>query len=58
LLDFLMPATDAGVAAQFAGWAGMSVVALIVTRHNRDLRLLAIGLSILVLGVMTVRAVH
>ena len=53
-----MPATDAGVAAQFAGWAGLSVVAFIAFRNDRDLRLLAVGISILVLGVMTVRAVH
>jgi hypothetical protein len=58
VFDFLMPSTDAGVAAQFAGWAVVSVGSLYATRRNRDIRLLVVGLSILVLGVMTVRAVH
>ncbi len=58
MIDFLMPSTDAGVAVQFVGWAALSVGSLFATRRNRDLRLLAIGLSVLALGVMTVRAVH
>ncbi len=58
VFDFLMPSTDAGVAVQFAGWAVLSVGSLFATRRNRDLRLLVLGISILVLGVMTVRAVH
>jgi len=53
-----MPSTDAGVAAQFAGWAVISAGSLLATRNNRDVRLLIIGVSVLVLGVMTVRAVH
>ncbi len=53
-----MPSTDAGVAVQFAAWVGLSVVTFVTTRNNSDLRLLAVGISVLVLGVMTVRAVH
>jgi len=58
VLDFLLPTTDAGVAAQFAVWATVSLGGLIATRRNKDLRLLTIGLSVLVLGLMGVRALH
>jgi hypothetical protein len=58
VLNFLLPTTDAGVAAQFAVWVTVSVGALIATRRNSDLRLLAIGLSVLVLGIMGVRVIH
>ncbi|GMQ94430.1 MAG: hypothetical protein BMS9Abin12_1920 [Acidimicrobiia bacterium] len=53
-----MPSTDSGVAIQFAAWATITASAVFFTRTNRDLRLLAIGLSALVAGAMTVRAVH
>jgi hypothetical protein len=58
VLDFLLPATDAGVAVQAAVWATVSVGGLIATRRNKDLRLLVIGLSVLILGLMGVRAIH
>jgi uncharacterized membrane protein len=58
LLDFLLPSTDGGVAAQLAIWFVLSVVALWFTRHNKDFRLLAIGLSVLTFGIMAVRAIH
>jgi hypothetical protein len=58
MLDFLLPATDEGVAAQLLVWAVISVGALLITRRNKDLRLLAIGLSVLILGLMGLRMVH
>jgi hypothetical protein len=58
MLDLLLPGTDEGVAAQLAVWAIVSVGALILTRKNKDLRLLVIGLSILSLGLMGLRAIH
>ncbi|MEN8238222.1 MAG: hypothetical protein ABFR53_03360 [Actinomycetota bacterium] len=58
MLNFLLPTTDAGVAAQFAIWATVSLGGLIATRTNKDLRLLVIGLSVLVLGIMGVRVIH
>ena len=58
MLDFLLPTTDAGVALQLGLWAAISVVALVATRKSRDLRLLAIGVSILTLGLMGIRAIH
>ena len=58
MLDFLLPTTDAGVGLQLGLWAAISVVAFVATRKNRDLRLLAIGLSILTLGLMGIRAIH
>jgi len=58
VLDLLLPSTDAGVAAQLAVWATVSVGGLIATRRKKDLRLLVIGLSLLVLGIMGIRAIH
>jgi hypothetical protein len=58
LLDLFLPSTDGGVAVQFAVWLVLSAAALWFTRHNKDFRLLAVGLSVLTLGVMAVRAIH
>ncbi len=58
MLDFLLPSTDAGVAAQLAGWAVASTASVALTRRDPDLRLLVVGASILLLAVMAVRAVH
>lgn len=58
MMDLLLPTTDVGVAAQVAVWTIVSVGALIVTRRNTDLRLLVVGLSVLTLGLMGVRAIH
>jgi ABC-type uncharacterized transport system permease subunit len=58
LLDFLLPSTDGGVAVQLAIWFVLSTTALWFTRHNKDFRLLAIGLSVLTFGIMAVRAIH
>jgi hypothetical protein len=58
VLDFLLPTTDAWAITQFAVWATLSVAGLMATRKNKDLRLLVIGLSVLVLGLLGVRAIH
>jgi hypothetical protein len=58
VLDLLLPTTDGGVGIQLAVWAIISVGALFATRRNKDLRLLVIGLGVLALGLMGVRAIH
>ena len=58
MLDLFLPSTDGGVAIQFAIWLVLSVAAIWLTRHNKDFRLLAIGLSVLTFGIMAVRAIH
>ncbi len=58
MLDFLLPSTDGGVALQLAIWYLLSAAALWFTRHNKDFRLLAIGVSVLTFGIMAVRAIH
>ncbi len=58
VIDLLLPSTDAGVAFQFAAVFIVGSAAIVVTRSNRDLRLLAIGVTILAVALMTLRAVH
>jgi hypothetical protein len=58
VLDLLLPTTDGGVGVQLIIWATVSVIGLIATRTTKDLRLLVIGMSILTLGVMGLRAIH
>jgi len=54
----LLPTTDAGVYVQVVVWFALSGVGLVLTRHNKDVRLLVIGLSILVFSLIALRAVH
>ncbi|MEA3503088.1 MAG: hypothetical protein U9R47_09965 [Actinomycetota bacterium] len=58
MIDVLLPATDAGVAAQFTVVLGCGLVGLLVTRRNRDLRLLIVGVTLLLVALMALRAVH
>lgn len=58
MLDVLLPATDAGVAAQFAVVGSITALALVMTRRNRDLRILIVGIAVLLAGVLAVRALH
>ena len=53
-----MPATDAGVAVQFGAVIAVGLVGSLVTRKFQDLRLLVVGLTILLVALMAVRAVH
>jgi hypothetical protein len=57
-MDLLLPSTDAGVLVQVVGWVVVSGLGLYLTRNNKDLRLLVVGISILVLALMALRAVH
>lgn len=58
LLDLLLPATDAGVAAQFVIVVIILAVALWRFWANPDLRLVVIGTGLVVLGLMGFRALH
>ena len=58
MIDLLLPATDAGVAVQFGVVIAIGLIGLLVTRKFQDLRLLVVGLTILLVALMAVRAVH
>jgi hypothetical protein len=50
--------TDGAVVVQLLTWAVLTAIALVISRKRPDLKILTIGLSVLVLGLMAVRAVH
>ncbi len=54
----LLPATDAGVALQFGVVLATGVAGFVVTRRNRDARLLVVGVTVLLVALMALRAVH
>lgn len=58
MIDVFLPATDAGVALQFGVVLTVGAAAFIVARRNRDVRLLVIGLTVLLVSVMALRALH
>lgn len=58
VIDFLLPATDGGVAVQLGAWTLISGFSIYRTRHDKDFRILAVGVSILVLSAMGIRALH
>jgi hypothetical protein len=58
ILDLLLPATDAGVAAQLAVVFVVIAIALWRFWSNPEIRLLVIGSGIVVLGLMGLRALH
>jgi len=58
VLDILLPATDAGVAFQFAAVLTIGTIAFLALRSNKDLRLLTVGITVLAVALMTVRAIH
>ncbi|MDA2979911.1 MAG: hypothetical protein O3B42_09155 [Actinomycetota bacterium] len=57
-MDLLLPSTDAGVAVQVGLWVVLSATGLVLTRRNKDFRLLVVGLSILGFALIALRAVH
>jgi hypothetical protein len=57
-MDLLLPSTDAGVAVQVGLWVVLSATGLVLTRRNKDFRLLVVGLSILGFSLIALRAVH
>jgi hypothetical protein len=56
--DLLQPTTDAGVALQLVLVLVGAAIALGRSWHRADLRLVVIGLTLLLLGLMGLRAVH
>lgn len=54
----LLPTTGVGVAAQFAVVVAGTAMALRLTRSHHPLRLLVIGLSLTLLGLLGLRAAH
>ena len=58
MLDFILPTTDRGVLVQFLLVVLVGGITLWITRRQRDRRLLVIGVTLFVLAVMGVRAVH
>jgi hypothetical protein len=58
MIDVLLPATDAGVALQFGLVLTAGTVGFVVTRRNRDVQLLVIGLTVLLVALMALRAIH
>jgi hypothetical protein len=58
VIEVLLPATDAGVAFQFGLVLIAGVAGIVATRRNRDFRILVIGLTVLLVALMAVRAIH
>ena len=58
MLDLLLPTTDAGVAAQFGLLLVVAATGAWFARHNKDVLRLVIGLTLLIAGLMAVRAIH
>jgi hypothetical protein len=58
MIDVLLPTTDAGVALQFAVVLTAGFVGVVATRRYRDLRLLVIGATVLLVALMALRSVH
>lgn len=56
--ELLQPRTDAGVAFQFAVAAIGIVTGLWWSRRRPDARLVVIGLSLLLVGLLGLRAAH
>lgn len=58
MIDVLLPSTDGGVAVQLVLLVVFTGVGAYLTRRNRDLRILVVGVAVLILGLMAVRAIH
>jgi hypothetical protein len=58
VLDVLLPATDAGVALQFGLLLVVAATGAWFARHNKDVLRLIIGLTLLLAGLMAIRAIH
>lgn len=58
LADLLLPATDAGVMVQAVVVLLGGSTAAVLLRRRPDARLLAVGLTVALVGAMTVRALH
>lgn len=58
MTEFLLPRTDAGVVVQALLVVGLIAVALWRSRHRPDLRLLAVGIGLMAVAAMGLRAAH
>lgn len=58
ILEILLPSTDRLVALEFAAVVALAAIGLWMTRRDKDLRRLVLGVSLLTMGVMAVRAIH
>lgn len=58
MIDPLLPATDAGVFVQLIVVLVLGVVAIVATRGRREWRLVALGGTVVALGLMGLRALH
>lgn len=58
MTDLLLPTTDAGVAVQLTVLVAAAAIALRLTWSQHSLRLLVIGLSLTLLGLLGLRAAH
>ena len=54
----LFPQDDVGVAIQIGVLAAIVAIGLVVTRRNRDLRLLVGGVGLLLFSLIAIQAVH
>lgn len=58
LEDLLMPRTDAGAIAQIVLLLVAGVTAAVALRRRSELRLLAVGASVLLVSLAALRAAH
>ncbi len=58
LRDLALPATDAGVLAQVFGVIVLTVLAAVVFRSRKELRIFAIGVGVQLLSLMALRILH
>jgi hypothetical protein len=56
--DLLLPTTDAGVLAQAVLALLLFVTCFVLTRRDRDLRLLVLGGAVFTAGLFMLRAAH
>lgn len=56
--ELLLPRTDAGALAQAIGVIAVTIFVVVLVRRERSLVLLAIGASMVLLGVMGIRTLH
>ena len=58
MIDILLPVTDAGVVIQIVVVVAFTISGLLLARSNRGLRIFIVGVGILLLALIAVRAVH
>lgn len=58
MIDLVLPTTDAGVAVQTVVVLILGAGAVFVTRRRREWMLVAIGLTMVILGFFGLRALH